>query len=173
MQGADVDKVDKRGRTPLYWACSFGNIEAVKFLRKMAAALEIVGRGERTLLHATTYLMRRNQKACAMDLINASMSVHARDKNGRTPLAVAAYKGNADAVKLLWSRQADVNSHDKKGRTPLHDACRNDHCESAETLIDLCGCDLTPADYFGRTPFHIAAYKVRQCWAIAVLLLLF
>lgn len=46
--------------------------------------------------------------------------INARDAQGRTPLMVAAKKGNVDAVKLLAERGADLDARDNDGLSALH-----------------------------------------------------
>jgi hypothetical protein len=48
---------------------------------------------------------------CAQ-LVDGGAEVDARDDASRTPLAVAAWQGNANAVEALLSRGADVDARD-------------------------------------------------------------
>ena len=48
----------------------------------------------------------------------------------------AAEKGCTDAVRLLIKSMADVNIKDEGGTTPLMRACRKDHFEVVEILLN-------------------------------------
>ena len=52
--------------------------------------------------------------------INKGANVRGRDKDGFTPLHLAAYEGNAKAVNVLLQAGADIEAKDKQGLTPLH-----------------------------------------------------
>ena len=44
-------------------------------------------------------------------------NVNSPDKNGYTPVYIAAYKGHADAIRVLAENGANVNTLDKDGYT--------------------------------------------------------
>ncbi|OQR85846.1 hypothetical protein ACHHYP_11290 [Achlya hypogyna] len=57
-------------------------------------------------------------------LLDAGADVNRREKDGVTPLALAACLGRDDAVALLLAAGADVSCVDSAGETPLHVAVR-------------------------------------------------
>ncbi|KAK3926707.1 L-asparaginase [Frankliniella fusca] len=59
-------------------------------------------------------------------LIDAGADPAAATMEGRTPLHVAAYEGNLEAVRLLLQHGARVHVKDRFGRTPLLDAVQMD-----------------------------------------------
>jgi len=52
-------------------------------------------------------------------LLDKVAGLNARDGNGRTPLHVAAAKGNLDVAKLLLDDGADPGVKDRKAVLPL------------------------------------------------------
>jgi ankyrin repeat protein len=58
-------------------------------------------------------------------LIKAGADIHARDKNGATPLHRAVRTRCADAVKFLLDAGADATLRNKPGSTPFHLAVQN------------------------------------------------
>jgi ankyrin repeat protein len=82
--------------------------------------------------------------------------VHARDKDGSTPLHCAAWKGYPEVVAFLLSAGADANaqnSNDHWGTTPLHAAAHANQAAIVELLIDQ-GAELNAQDLNGKTAMH-------------------
>ena len=52
-------------------------------------------------------------------LIPAVVEVQAKERDGETPLHLAAGTGDAAKVKVLLEAGAEVETKDKNGRTPL------------------------------------------------------
>ena len=77
-------------------------------------------------------------------------NIDAKDKDGRTPLQLAARNGNIEVVKFLVSEEADVNARDKHGATPLHWV---KSVEVAEFLVSK-GADVSARDNDGDTPLY-------------------
>jgi uncharacterized protein len=60
--------------------------------------------------------------------------VNAKNHVGQTPLHLAAYYGFEQIVRVLISRDADVNVRDKKDYTPLRYATEQKKTGAAEIL---------------------------------------
>jgi len=56
----------------------------------------------------------------AARLSMAQSDVNIRDRQGRTPLHVAAMRGHAKIVEVLLAKGADPTLEDNDGWTPLH-----------------------------------------------------
>jgi ankyrin repeat protein len=58
-----------------------------------------------------------------------------RNANRESLLGIAASLGNAETVKLLLERKANVDAQDDEGFTPLMNACQNRHIEVVRLLL--------------------------------------
>jgi ankyrin repeat protein len=90
---------------------------------------------------------------CAMLLLTASASVTAND--GKTALADAAEKGDAQAVLALIKKRADVNAPGSDGTPALHWVVRMQDVTLARTLIRA-GADADRTNRYGVRPLHLA-----------------
>jgi len=110
--------------------------------------------------------------------IDRGTKINASDKDGLTPLHVAAYHENVEVVKFLVFTGADVKSRSKNGWTPLHSAvdggkvrvnCRN---EIVDILLSK-GANLhaknTPSRN-GYSPFDMMKEHEFVQWAFELLL---
>ena len=58
-------------------------------------------------------------------LLDAGVNIDAENRQGLTPLMLAAGEGRLEVVQLLLERNADTGRHDYTGRTALDWAQRN------------------------------------------------
>jgi len=89
-------------------------------------------------------------------LLQHGADPNAKDKNGMSALAYAAYLGNADVVKALLEKGADVDSKDNSGGTPLLGACMKGNDDISRLLLEKgadpgIGRPLTPAVIQGNS----------------------
>ncbi|XP_072045427.1 IQ motif and ankyrin repeat domain-containing protein 1-like [Amphiura filiformis] len=84
--------------------------------------------------------------------------IDCEDANSNTPLSEAASGGQAEVIKLLLERGADVNSRGQFERTPLYRAAFAGHFEAVQVLLQNGG---DPRIYAsdGATPEHICSVK--------------
>ncbi len=134
--GANVNKANEYGWTPLYWAAWNGHKECVEQLIAAGADVNKAEKDGSTPLYMAAY---EGRTECVKLLIAAGADVNKANKNGEIPLCWAAYKGHAECVKLLIAAGADVNKADRWGQTPLYGAADNGHTECAELLRDAGG----------------------------------
>ena len=77
---------------------------------------------------------------------------------GRTPLHIAAQKGQTEAVKLLVANGANINIKDDQrwgSNTPLHLAASSGQVEAVKTLVSL-GANILVKDRDGKLPINSA-----------------
>ncbi|MDD2949266.1 MAG: ankyrin repeat domain-containing protein [Sulfuricurvum sp.] len=82
----------------------------------------------------------------------------AREDNNKTVLMYAVWVGNADAVKYLIDKGADVNAQDTGGASALHLAAWKAHTSIALYLIEK-GASTTAMSKEGMTPLDIAIMR--------------
>jgi len=95
-------------------------------------------------------------------LIKFGADLKGRDGEDRTPLHVAIWKENAEAVIRLLNRGADVNPRDKRAATPLHFACERNLARIGRQVIQG-GADLNARDIQEEPPlYYVLKSKQRQ-----------
>lgn len=78
-----------------------------------------------------------------------------QDHTGWTAVHWAAWNGNAELVKAVLDKGADVNAYDNNGSTALHVAAQYGNLESLEHLIER-GSNVWALDDQGRTAATVA-----------------
>lgn len=81
-----------------------------------------------------------------------------RDDNNKTILMYAVWVGNAEAVKYLIEKGADVNAKDTGGATALHLAAWKGHTSIALYLLEK-GASGSAMSKEGMTPLDIAIMR--------------
>ena len=89
---------------------------------------------------------------------------------GWTPLHTAAGLGNAEAIKLLVERKADIEARNMLGQTPLHRAAIGGNAEAIKLLVER-KANIEAREIDGQTPLHLAA-STGKTEAIKVLITL-
>ncbi|KAJ5137764.1 hypothetical protein N7476_008170 [Penicillium atrosanguineum] len=157
--GADIEATTEEGGTILHWAALRGQPKSVALLLDKGAASDVPDWRGHTPLHFACF--NRGPTETITLLLQHNVEINRRGlSNGRTPLAVAASLGFADAIKPLLERGADPASKDVDGCTPLALAARFGHASTALALLEV-DADarkkyIDIPDECGRTPLFLA-----------------
>ena len=101
-------------------------------------------------------------------LLGSGASVDLADRDGKTPLFLAALMGNNVIIELLLRHGATLDLSQPNGSTPLLIAAKNGHKKTAELLLKM-GASINLARKDGLTPLR-AATKYGHKDLVALLL---
>ena len=116
--GAQVNAINKEGRTALMIASKSGNIEGINVLLKAGADPNIIDVDGNTCLHCS--VLGNYRKEVLHMIIDHSVHLNAINKKVHTALMMASERGNSDAINVLLKAGADPNIIDADGNTCLH-----------------------------------------------------
>lgn len=117
VAGADPNLAADDGVTPLIAACSTCVPELVSFLLERRAAVNASDKyGQSALILAA---QQCHGPDIVRMLLKAGANVNMRITTGDTPLTVAAFDGNEEAVKALVMAGADLNVKNSQGQTAV------------------------------------------------------
>lgn len=89
-------------------------------------------------------------------LLAAKANVCSSDKDGWTPMHIAAANGHTSVITILFQHdEGSLEWPDNEGRTPLQRACYYGRKGAAELLLNY-KADIESQDDKGKTPFHAA-----------------
>lgn len=143
-----LNVLDNYKYTPLDWAATLAQWDAVRLLLDRGADTRNIGWDGGTVLH----------RACHYDnaeivelLIERGADLKVQNQWGRTALHAAARRNCLKAVRLLIEKGADPNPTTKEGWTPLHVAAKSGHMDMMELLVSL-GAKKDVQDKDGKIP---------------------
>ena len=106
--------------------------------RERRAACDLRARGVACTEAALIAAVKGNDRALAVNLLDAGVSVNCRSNrrySSKTPLHIATERGYAELCGILLDRGADVRATDHYGDTPLHNSAASGSSEVAALLL--------------------------------------
>jgi ankyrin repeat protein len=154
----DVNRKDRRGRTPLHRATERDQKDIVSLLLTAGANINA-----RCLLGMSPLLIaiERRYSDLVTQLIKAGANIYFDDGYGGTPLYYAVRSGRHDILSLLLklSTRANINAkYSGLCETLLHEACSRGYTGMVATLISA-GADVNVLDRQGTSPLCIVVEK--------------
>ena len=147
--GANVNAMNNRGQTALWFACCSGQMEFVKILLDAGSDSNIADKNGESCLHAAVYGSCNAETI--QNIIDHGALVNAANKDGATALLLACGSAQSKIVNVLLKAKADPNIPDRHGDASLHQATAA-NC-SKETLQELMeyGANVNAVNKKGRT----------------------
>jgi len=165
MAGADVNKPDNWGRTPLIVALQQAKTDTVELLIKQGASISLTDAWGRTPLLVATQL--KNTAAIQL-LLARGADVNLANKNDITPLIAAAQTGNHEAMTLLLDAGATLDRTDNLGWTALMWAANRNDGPAVKMLVDK-GADASRIGRDGSTALELARNRRADTALLALL----
>ncbi|GAB1311911.1 Transient receptor putative cation channel sub A member 1 [Madurella fahalii] len=133
---ADVDLADNERSTPVLWAARKNKWSVAKLLTDNQAAVDGPNNKQEIPLH---FAIRTGNYNYVLEMLNADpgkASISVTDKMSRTPLHMAAEKGDIQIVRLLLLNGAFINkvATDMLGFTPYMSAMNRGYVAVAAML---------------------------------------
>ncbi|OSS44078.1 hypothetical protein B5807_11233 [Epicoccum nigrum] len=152
---ANVNVPDANGRTPLSWAASRGDHDALEALLNSGALTRVADMEGSTPL---IYAVESGEHRCVSTLIDHGADISAMNVFGATALQLACKASEDTAMlKVLIDNHTDINAIDFDGDTALNSATRHRCTENAFYLLKA-GADPNIANVAGETAVHMAIY---------------
>ncbi|CAC5381062.1 unnamed protein product [Mytilus coruscus] len=150
--GANLNKADKCGDTPLYVACFEGYENVVRLLINEGAEINKSTKlGVTPLFAACT----GGDTSIVNILVEQGAGVNYITKFGNTPLVAAGCGGFESIVKTLVNKGASVNKTFENEESPLLVACKRGHENIVRLLIEH-GAAINYATKSGNTSLNVA-----------------
>ena len=125
---AEVLKKDRHGRDAMWWAAAKGGREMTSTLEENKASPFISDMQGNTVFHAAAVNGNHDviRRYCGTTYADTPLNFNAPNKDGDTPLILAARHGHIEVVNFLFSKkgkvQVDFLHQNRLGQTALHEA---------------------------------------------------
>jgi len=152
--GAEVNKRNSRGATPLHWAVS--DEARTRLLLEKGAAINSQTDSGRTPLYLAA--SQSDHDSVLRLLLDKGADPNLATLNGRTPLMTAAANGELAMVRLLLEHKANPKAAMGTGSAALFDAARSRNLAMVRLLLDA-GADVNTATKRRETVLGVAAMQ--------------
>ena len=151
---ANINYTDENGFNPLNIAIESGDMELTKFLITNGANVNSLMQDGVSLIG---YAIAQNNMDLLQILIEngANVNYTGGDSWANTPLQTASRLGLDNVVRILLTRNADINAVDMNGNTALHTAALNSQLSVVKLLLEK-NPNLDIQNKVGNTALHSA-----------------
>lgn len=152
-QGADMNKKDNLGKTPVEIAIHYANLATLTTLIEMKADMNTLNQEGNLPLH----IAAKNAKIKIIDMIAPhTKDLNLLNKEDRTPLMIAAENGYPTTALALIHSGADVNKKNSQGQTALMLASKGNNAYTLNFILKQT-LEIDETDNHGWSALHYAA----------------
>ena len=132
--GADVNKQDSNGRTPLSHAAEYRRFRTAQLLIERGADVDVPDFSGRAPI---SFAAESDDRDLVELLLNNGADINSKCEDDLTPLHYAGLAGNPDMVEMLLERGADKDIRDCGGGTALISAAEHSAAKHVEEVVSL------------------------------------
>ncbi|XP_071085969.1 kinase D-interacting substrate of 220 kDa-like [Haliotis cracherodii] len=154
LNKVDINNTGLDGRTPAMFAARQGYMKLFELLVSKGGLPKADKDGNNILLLACC---GGNVEIVKYIISHKTVDINSGGQSNRTPLMVAAYRGNEKVVDLLMKEEADLTLVGDAGDNVLHSACQGGHVDIVKRVVELV--DISSPGQYNRTPLMMAARR--------------
>lgn len=156
-RGSQQLETETGGYTPLRLAIAKGQKRVMELLLERGASMDAVYTDGYTPLSIAAYYGNHAIVETLLQDPGVSQHLEAKQRLGRTPLALAASEGHEEVLRLLLTHGASLDTIDNKGDNPLTVAVWKGYDNIVQILLEQGPYLLESKGYQGETPLMVAA----------------
>ncbi|XP_067656472.1 ankyrin repeat domain-containing protein 50-like [Haliotis asinina] len=129
----DINSRGRYGRTPLMKAAYSGHNRVFELLVMRGGNVSVIDADGDNILHTACY--GGHIEMVKYVLLHTKLDINSRGQSGRTPVMLAARKGQERVFQLLVDRGANVSLKDDFGDDITHMACSGGHLDMVKYVL--------------------------------------
>lgn len=149
---AAIDPIDQWTRTPLMWTCMRGHDRTFQLLRAKGAQPGLKDSDQKGAFQLAAECGSSKILQLMIDDADRFIDLEQTDLQGRTPIALAASRGQVKAMEVLIGHDAHKNALDRYSWTPLFWAVYGANAEAVKYLIGR-RVKMDHIDIYGKTAY--------------------